>query len=198
MNAGLPTSGRLVVISGPSGAGKSTIVRRLADACSVPLRLSVSATTRKPRPGEIDGVHYHFLTKEQFAERRARGEFLECKEVFGCGDWYGTPESEVEAGFAEGRWMLLEIDVEGAMSVLERFPEAITIFLHAGSIEEMERRLRDRSTETEESIHRRLETASREMQYMKRYTHEVVNHTPEEAIDEICGILLRSYSPVRA
>jgi guanylate kinase len=188
----LSAAGRLVIISGPSGAGKSTIVRRLLRECQMPLQLSVSATTRARRPGEADGIDYHFLSREDFAERRSNGEFLECKEVFGHGDWYGTLESEVQAGFADGRWVILEIDVEGAMSVLERYPEAITIFLHAGSLEELERRLRDRATETESSVQRRLSVARHELGYKCRYRHEVVNHTPDQAVRDICQILVQS------
>jgi guanylate kinase len=187
-----PATGRVVIISGPSGAGKSTIVRRLLRECSVPLRLSVSATTRAPRPGEADGIDYHFLSREDFAQRQREGEFLECKEVFGHGQWYGTLESEVHTAFADGRWVVLEIDVEGAMSVLERYPQAITIFLHAGSLAELERRLRQRGTETEVSVQRRLEVARHELEYIGRYRHEVVNRTPDQAVRDICQILLQS------
>src|SRR6185436_15489947 len=115
---------RLVIVSGPAGAGKSTIVRRLLHECRMPLQLSVSATTRPRRPQEADGIDYHFLSQEEFASRRDAGEFLECKEVFGRGDWYGTLKSEVVSGFAAGNWVILEIDVDGAASVLEAHPEA--------------------------------------------------------------------------
>src|SRR4051812_25754751 len=94
------TSGQLVIISGPAGAGKSTIVRRLLHECPMPLQLSISATTRQRRPQEADGIDYHFLNSQEFADRRDAGEFLECKEVFGRGDWYGTLKSEVQSGFA--------------------------------------------------------------------------------------------------
>lgn len=185
-----PTSERrIVIISGPSGAGKSTVVRQLLEDCPLPLRMSVSATTRSPRPGEIDGIHYHFLTREEFAARKTAGEFLECKEVFGRGDWYGTLERELAAGLAAGKWMVLEIDVEGAMSVLQRFPAAITIFVHVGAMAELERRLRERGTETEESLRRRLEVARREIDFLKQYHHEVVNHDIAQAVQAICGIL---------
>ncbi|GIW94594.1 MAG: guanylate kinase [Pirellulaceae bacterium] len=180
---------RLVIISGPSGAGKSTVVRRLLETCSVPLYLSVSATTRQPRPGEVDGVDYYFLSHDEFARRRRAGEFLECKEVFHRGDWYGTLRSEVQRGVAQGKWVLLEIDVEGAMAVLEQYPQAVTIFLHPGSLEELERRLRHRGTETEESLQRRLEVARRELEYLPRYQYEVVNQTVEQAAEEICRLL---------
>jgi guanylate kinase len=184
--------GRLVVISGPSGAGKSTVVRELLrpGICPLPLVLSVSATTRRPREGEVDGVNYFFLSHEEFARRRAAGEFLECKEVFGRGDWYGTLQSQVASGLAAGKWVILEIDVEGALAVLEKHPDVLTIFLHSGSIEELERRLRQRNTETEESIRRRLEVARRELAFKDRYRYEVINRDVPTAVREICEILL--------
>src|SRR4051794_4047806 len=136
----------LIVISGPSGAGKSTVVRELLSNCPVPLKMSVSATTRKPRRGEIEGEDYFFLTPEQFAVRRAAGDFLECKEY--AGNWYGTLQSQVSAGLAAGKWVLLEIDVEGTLAVLEKQPDALTIFVHSGSGEGLERRRRLRETES--------------------------------------------------
>ena len=181
--------GRLVVISGPSGAGKSTVVRELLTACQLPLALSVSATTRRPRPGEVDGVNYFFISHDEFARRRAAGEFLECKEVFGRGDWYGTLQSQVASGLAAGKWVLLEIDVEGTLSVLDQHPEVITIFLHSGSLEELERRLRQRNTESEDSLRRRLEVARRELSFKDRYRHEVINRDVPQAVREICEIL---------
>jgi guanylate kinase len=186
-------SGRLVVISGPSGAGKSTVVRELLrpGACPLPLVLSVSATTRTPRQGEVDGVNYFFLSHEEFARRRGAGEFLECKEVFGRGDWYGTLQSQVASGLAAGKWVILEIDVEGALAVKEKHPDVLTIFLHSGSIEELERRLRHRNTETEESIRRRLEVARRELAFKDRYRYEVINRDVPTAVREICEILSR-------
>jgi guanylate kinase len=183
--------GRLVVISGPSGAGKSTVVRELLTACQLPLALSVSATTRRPRPGEVDGVNYFFLSHDEFARRRAAGEFLECKEVFGRGDWYGTLQSQVASGLAAGKWVLLEIDVEGTLSVLDQHPEVITIFLHSGSLDELERRLRQRNTESEDSLRRRLEVARRELSFKDRYRHEVINRDVPQAVREICEILAR-------
>ena len=181
--------GKLVIISGPSGAGKSTVVKQLLATCTLPLEPRVSATTRAPRPGEREGQDYHFLSREEFARRKAQGEFLECKEVFGRGDWYGTLGSVVTAGLEAGKWVLLEIDVEGAMSVLAQRPDVITIFLHPGGTEELERRLRARGTESEESIRRRLEVAGRELTFKSRYRHEVINRTVPEAVREICEIL---------
>jgi guanylate kinase len=185
------TPGHLVVISGPSGAGKSTVVRQVLEKCPLPLQLSVSATTRKPRPGEVDGQHYHFLSHDDFKTRREHGEFLECKEVFGQGDWYGTLQNTVATGLAAGKWVLLEIDVEGMLAVLQKFPDAETIFIHSGSIDELERRLRQRNTESESSLARRLEVARKELTYLAHYRHQVINHDLSTAVSEVCSILSR-------
>lgn len=190
---GSAQSGRIVIVSGPSGAGKSTVLRRLLDQAPWPLALSVSATTRPPRPGERDGIDYFFLSKDDFAARRARDEFLEWKEVFGRGDWYGTLWSQVTTGLQQGKWLILEIDVAGAMTVVERYPDAITIFLHPGSIDELERRLRGRGTESAESLQRRLEVARQEIEFLPRYQHAVVNDDPDRSAQEIIR-LLRQYA----
>lgn len=186
-------SGRLVIISGPSGAGKSTVVRKLLDECRLPLVLSVSATTRAPRADERDGVNYHFLTGDEFARRRANGDFLECMEVFGR-DWYGTLRGEVATGLQSGKWVVLEIDVDGAQAVLQHYPDAITIFVHPGSIEILEQRLRSRGTESAAAIQRRLEVARHELTFLDRYRHEVINDTVEQAVKDICRILTENQS----
>jgi guanylate kinase len=178
---------RLVIISGPSGAGKSTVVRELLTSCQLPLILSVSATTRQPRRGEVEGFDYFFLTPEQFAMRRGASEFLECKEY--AGNWYGTLQSQVTSGLAAGKWVLLEIDVEGTLAVLEQEPDALTIFVHSGSIDELERRLRARNTESEEALARRLDAARREIAQKHRYRYEVINRDVREAVREVCEIL---------
>ena len=181
--------GKLVVVSGPSGVGKSTIVTEILSLFAGRLRLSVSATTRPPRPGEKEGIHYHFLTDEQFSERRQQGEFLETIEVFGRGHWYGTLWSEVRPFLAAGKWVLLEIDVDGAENVLRQFEEPVSIFIRPNSFEELERRLRSRGTENEESIERRLSVARRELELADRYQHKIVNETVAQAVEDICKIL---------
>lgn len=184
-----PIPGRLIIISGPSGAGKSTVVRELVERCELPLRLSVSATTRPPRPDEQNGREYFFLSEEAFADLRERGEFLETKEVFGLGCWYGTLRQQVASGLQQGLWVILEIDVEGAIAVLEQNLDPITIFIHPGSAAELERRLRTRGTESETQVEARLQTAAREMQALPHYRHEIINDSVGRAADEICEIL---------
>jgi len=185
-----PDTGRLIIISGPSGAGKSTVVRRLLADCELPLMLSVSATTRAARPGEVAGRDYFFLTDEEFAQRRQAGDFLECKEVFGRGHWYGTLRQQVASGLNEGKWVILEIDVQGALAILETGEfDPITLFIHPGGMDELEQRLRTRNTESDDAIAARLETASSEMRYLHRYQYEIINGSVDVAVAEICQIL---------
>ncbi len=180
---------RLLIISGPSGVGKSTVVRELIETCPLPLELSVSATTRTIRDGEIEGVHYVYLTDKQFQMHRDADEFLECIEVFGRGHWYGTLRKTVDEGLASGKWMILEIDVDGTAKVMEHYPDATTIFIHPGSLEELERRLRGRGTESEESIRRRLEVAAHELEAATIYLHNITNHSVPQTVNDICKLL---------
>jgi guanylate kinase len=182
-------TGKLVVISGPSGAGKTTLLKRLYAAAPVPLVTSVSATTRAPRPGEVDGSDYYFLSKDEFERRRRQGEFLECFEVYQRGDWYGTLKSEVAPRLAAGKWVVLEIDVQGTLAVLEHYPLAVTIFVRPSSLAELERRLRDRGTESEAALARRLEVARRELESVHRYRYQVVNDDVEAALKQLRDIL---------
>lgn len=181
-------TGQLIVFSGPSGTGKTTVLRGVFERCRVPLVPSVSATTRPPRPGECDGVDYHFLSEEEFHARRRRGEFLECFEVYG-GHWYGTLKAEVERALEAGKWVVLEVDVQGALALMEQHPEAISFFIQPESIEELERRLRGRGTEGEEAVQRRLARARDEIALAKRYQYQITNERVDQAVEEICDIL---------
>jgi guanylate kinase len=183
------TPSRMIVLSGPSGVGKSTVLRQLLSRHPNELRLSVSATTRSPRPGEIDGVDYHFLTPEEFFGRRERGDFLECCEVFGRGHWYGTLLEEVSPSRNAGKWVVLDIDVDGAEKVRQQLPGVLSIFLRPSSEHELERRLRARGTESEDAVARRLEVARRELARADQYQCQVVNETVDQAVDEISQIL---------
>ncbi len=187
-------SGKLVVISGPSGVGKSTVVRGVLKQLAQEqlggrIRLSISATTRSPRPGEQQGNDYYFLSEQEFSSRRQAGEFLESVEVFGRGHWYGTLWDEVRPSLRAGIWVILEIDVDGAQGVLRHFPEAVTIFIRPESLDVLQSRLRSRGTESEESIRGRLAVAGRELGLAEQYDHIVVNITVDEAVNTICKIL---------
>lgn len=185
--------GKLIILSGPSGAGKSTVVRNLIAACKLPLKLSVSATTRTPRAGEVDGRDYHFVNHDEFNRMRTAGEFLEYKEVFGRGDWYGTLTSEVENGLTAGNWVILEIDVQGALTVMQQRPDALSFFVHPGSLEELAIRLKRRGTDGEEAIRRRLEVAAEELQALSNYQYEIINRKVEQSVAEICQILVKQH-----
>jgi guanylate kinase len=180
--------GKLVVISGPSGVGKTTLLRRLL-ADLPDLVPSISATTRPPRSGERDGVDYHFLELDEFERRRAQGAFLECCQVYGRQHWYGTLVAEVDPRIAAGKWVVLEIDVEGTLSILERFPRAITIFVEPSHPDQLFQRLQGRGTESPEAMARRLEVARRELHEAHRYKHRVVNENVDEALAAVKQIL---------
>ena len=172
--------GLLLVISGPAGVGKGTINLSLISRNS-DIRISVSATTRQPRPGEIDGVHYFFKTEEEFQKMIESGAFLEYMRVFNT-HYYGTPKSFVEQELAEGRSVILEIDVQGAMRVKAAYPDAVLIFIAPPSMSELKSRLIHRGTESSEAIDRRFETAYQEMKYIDRYDYVVVNDILDLAI----------------
>lgn len=184
---GLPF--RVVVLSGPSGSGKTTIVERLIHESPVKLVKCISATTRPQRQGEIPGESYYFLKAEDFAARRTAGDFLETAEVFGAGYWYGTLKSELERARRDQGWALLEIDVEGALRVMQEYPDAITIFLEPPSIEVCEQRLRKRKTDSEETIQKRLRKVKDELALAHRYRYRVVNDNLAHAIGQIIEIL---------
>jgi len=184
--------GKLIIISGPSGVGKSTVVKQLIQQCELPLELSVSATTRPRRADDQAGVNYHFLTDEEFQRRAANGKFLEYVEVFGRGYWYGTLKDQVSTGLNSGKWIILEIDIEGTAKVLKLYPEALTIFIHPGNLEQLQRRLEKRGTETPDSLARRLEVAKQELAAASNYQNIVINKTVEQAVKSICQLLLKS------
>lgn len=180
MNKGL-----LIVLSGPSGCGKGTIVQEiLKDGdCAV----SVSATTRSPREGEENHVHYHFLSKEEFEQRIANDGLLEYAEY--CDNYYGTPRAEVEAMRASGKHVILEIEVQGAFQVRERCPEAILVFTIPPSIAELRRRLEKRGTETVEVIEKRIARAQEELPLARHYDYIVLNHALEDAVADFRSII---------
>ena len=181
--------GRVIVISGPSGVGKGTLVKRLLTETSFPLVLSVSATTRAPRPGEVDGVAYWFMSREEFLARRERGEFLESFEVYQGGALYGTLRETVESAVAQGKWVVLEIDVKGARSVVERIPEAISIFIEPPSIEELRARLEGRGSERADEIEKRVGQARQEIDASGFYRYRIVNDDLDEAFEQLSRIL---------
>lgn len=182
---------RIVIVSGPSGTGKTTVVRRLIETAPVPIIKAVTATTRSPRPGEINERDYRFLSSDEFDKLRGEGRFLETAEVFGTGTWYGTPRSEVERAERLGAWSLLEIDVRGALEIKRQFAHAVMIFLKAASAEEYEARLRGRGTESDEAIRSRLERMREELRFADHYEFQVINDDVERAVAEISGILQR-------
>ena len=177
--------GILLIISGPSGSGKGTIVERLCKKDD--FSLSISATTRKPREYEKDGVHYFFHTREEFEQMRDRKELLEWAEF--CGNYYGTPKKEVEQMREAGRDVILEIEVEGAMKVRSLCPDAVFLFIAPPSVEELRRRLNKRGTEAAEVIEERVAQASRELSYADRYDYIIVNGELEKAIDDFRTIV---------
>ena len=180
---------RLFVISGPSGAGKGTLVARVRDQLPS-LGLTVSATTRTPRAGEVDGVSYYFLTPEEFQRRVDAGDFLEWAHVHG--NSYGTLVREVDSKLACGTSLILEIDVQGALQVKERFPDAVLIFIMPPSLRVMRERLAARGTETPETIELRLANAQGELALSDRYDEVVVNDDLDEATSELVRII-RTY-----
>lgn len=186
-------TGKLFVLAGPSGVGKGSIVRELVTRDPEGLSLSVSVTTRAPRPGEVDGVDYFFIDGDAFERMIRAGELLEWAEIVGHRS--GTPGGFVEDRLAAGRDVVLEIDVVGASQVRERVPGSALIYIEPPSMEELERRLRGRGTETEERIRLRLETAAWELEQRDWFDHVVVNDDLERASAQVAAIIEASRSP---
>lgn len=179
---------RLFVISGPSGAGKGTLLAELRKQ-RPDLGLTVSATTRSPRPGEVDGTSYYFLSDEEFRRRIAAGEFVEWAEVHG--HLYGTLVSEVKRLLAKGHSLVLEIDVQGALNVRKVYPAAVLVFIEPPSLQVLEERLRGRGTEDEASIELRLKNARHEMELADQYDVRIVNDTVDRAAQELGSVMRR-------
>jgi guanylate kinase len=182
----------VLVITGQSGAGKGTLIERLLERFPQ-LELAVSATTRERRPGERDGVHYYFISPEEFDRRLADGEFLEY-HVFPWGQRSGTLSSEIERIAADGRVCVLELETEGALAVADRVSEAVTIFITA-PIDELERRLRERATESAGEIDERLEVARQQLEVADRFDYVIENDELERAAAELAEIVGRLLAP---
>jgi guanylate kinase len=178
--------GKVFVITGPSGVGKGTLIERLLERIPE-LELSVSATTREPRPGELDGRDYHFLTPEEFERRVEAGDFLEHATY--SGNRYGTLREEVERRLAEGRSVVLEIEVQGARQVRDAMPEAVQIFIAPPDPQVLRERLEGRGTDSPEAIQERLRTAETELAARDEFPHVVVNDEVQEAASELEGLV---------
>ena len=180
--------GTLYVFTGPSGAGKGTLLSRLQEQDDR-LFYSISATTRAPRPGETDGVQYYFLSKAEFEEKIAQNAFLEHARY--VDNYYGTLEAPVNEKLEQGFDVVLEIEVQGAMQVHEKRPDAVMVFIAPPSFEELANRLRGRGTEDEAKVQKRLETAKGELAQQDKFDYVVVNDTVERAVEELHGILAK-------
>jgi len=181
--------GRLIVLSGPSGSGKSTLVQRLLERPGLRLEVSISATTRPPRAGELSGRHYVFLSAQEL--ENIRDQLLESAEVHGHS--YGTPAEPVRKALAQGTCVILVIDVQGGIQVREKVPSALLIFVRAPGLDVLEQRLRARGTDDEASIQRRLANARRELELAKCYDVHLVNDDLERSVDELAAILIQNH-----
>lgn len=186
MNPTIHFAGTLFVVSAPSGAGKTTLVHRLIESDPL-LRLSVSYTTRAPRPGEQNGVHYHFVSPAQFRTMVENGAFLEWAEVHG--NYYGTARAWVEAELAAGRDVLLEIDWQGARQIKARFPACVTIFILPPSFAELEARLRKRASDSDAVIAKRLANAHEELRHVHEFEYVIINDRLDVATQELIAVV---------
>ncbi|MDE5568347.1 MAG: guanylate kinase [Muribaculaceae bacterium] len=177
-------SGKIIVVSAPSGCGKSTIINSILDSGDPELRFSVSATNRHPRKGEVDGVHYHFMTTEEFRDAIAADEFIEWEEVY-PGRFYGTLKSEIERIVDKGGNVILDIDVKGGLNVKKQYGDkAKTIFFLPPTIEELRHRLENRGTDSKEVIDERVSKAEYEISFSDRFDKRIVNDNLDKAIEQ--------------
>ncbi len=181
-----PAKGLLIIFSGPSGCGKGTLVSHILKQRTDTV-LSVSVTTRAPRPGEIDGVHYFYKSKDEVEQMIRDNALLEYAQY--SGNYYGTPRAAVEEHLNAGRNVILEIEVQGAMQVMSRCDDYVSVFLTVPSMEELETRLRGRGTEEETWVQARLEAARHELEYIDRYQYTVLNDTVEAAVEQLNAII---------
>ncbi len=179
--------GTLIILSGPSGVGKGTVREELFKDESLNLCYSISMTTRKPRPAEKEGIDYFFVEVDEFKDKIEKGELLEYAQF--VGNYYGTPQFYVDKLLEEGKNVVLEIEIQGALQVMEKRPDALTIFIVPPSLEELERRIRGRRTEEESVVRERLEKAEKEMATRSHYKYVVVNETVLETASQIAKII---------
>lgn len=182
----MKSKGILIVVSGFSGSGKGTLMKKLVEQYER-YGLSISATTRKPRPGEEDGREYFFLTKEEFEQRIADNALIEYAQY--CGNYYGTPRDYVEKQMALGRDVILEIEIQGALAVKKQYPDAVLLFVTPPNAEELRRRLSGRGTETAEVIEKRLRRAKEEAQGIEAYDYILINDDLETCVKELHAII---------
>ena len=184
--------GKLFIISGPSGAGKDTIAKRILEETE--LEFSVSMTTRSPREGEIDGVHYYFVDEEAFVKNIEAGGFLEHAQVYG--NRYGTPKGPILERLEKGIDVLLDIEMQGALQIKENYPDGVFIFILPPSMAELRKRLTGRGTESPEAIEMRLSKTLSEIEYVDKYDYLVVNGVLEEAVNRVKAIIIAEHSKV--